>query len=79
MIRVSIDFEKDRAKWIKAIKEDGMPWTQLLSPANIDGGAMKTYGIRAIPANFLVDPNGIIVAKNLHGDELQKKLAELFD
>nr|WP_317130003.1 thiol:disulfide interchange protein [Pedobacter psychrodurus] len=56
-----------------------MPWTQLLSPANIDGGAMKTYGIRAIPANFLVDPNGIIVAKNLHGDELQKKLAELFD
>jgi peroxiredoxin len=79
VIGVSIDFEKDHAKWIKAIKEDGLPWTQLISPANIDGGAMKAYGIRAIPANFLVDPNGIIVAKNLHGDELQKKLAELFD
>lgn len=79
IVGVSIDFEKDHAKWIKAIKEDGMPWTQLLSPANIDGGAMKTYGIRAIPANFLVDPNGIIIAKNLHGNELEKKLSELFN
>jgi peroxiredoxin len=79
VVGVSIDFEKDHDKWMKAIKEDGMPWTQLLSPANIDGGAMKTYGIRAIPANFLIDPNGIIIAKNLHGPELQKKLAELFE
>ena len=79
VVGVSIDFEKDRAKWIKAIKEDNMPWTQLLSPANIDGGAMKSYGIRAIPANFLVDPNGIIVAKNLHGPELEKKLSEIFN
>ncbi len=79
VLGISIDFEKDKDKWIKAIHEDGMPWTQLLSPANIDGGAMKTYGIRAIPSNFLVDPNGIIVAKNLHGPELQKKLAEIFE
>lgn len=79
VIGVSIDFEKDHDKWMKAIKDDGMPWTQLLSPANIDGGAMKSYGIRAIPANFLIDPNGIIVAKNLHGPELQEKLAEIFN
>lgn len=79
VIGVSIDFDKDYGKWMKAIKDDGMPWTQLLSPANIDAGAMKSYGIRAIPANFLIDPNGIIVAKNLHGPELQKKLAEIFD
>lgn len=79
VVGISIDFEKDRDKWMKAIHEDGMPWIQLLSPANIDGGAMKTYGIRAIPSNFLVDPNGIIVAKNLHGPELQKRLAEIFD
>ncbi|MCD0489188.1 AhpC/TSA family protein [Pedobacter sp. MC2016-14] len=77
VVGVSIDFEKDHAKWINAIHEDGMPWTQLLSPANIDGGAMKAYGIRAIPANVLIDPNGIIVAKNLHGPELQEKLAEI--
>jgi peroxiredoxin len=79
VVGVSIDFEKDHDKWIKAIKEDGMPWTQLLSPANIDGGAMKTYGVRAIPSNFLIDPNGVIVAKNLHGSELQKKLSEIFE
>jgi hypothetical protein len=40
---------------------------------------MKAYGIHAIPSNFLVDPNGIIIAKNLHGPELQKKLEELFN
>lgn len=79
VVGISIDFEKDHGKWIKAIHEDGMPWTQLLSPANIDGGAMKTYGVRAIPSNFLIDPNGIIVGKNLHGPELQKRLAEIFD
>ncbi|SEO78000.1 TlpA disulfide reductase family protein [Mucilaginibacter sp. OK283] len=79
VVGISIDFEKDKGKWIKAIKDDGMPWTQLLSPANIDGGAMKAYGIHAIPSNFLVDPNGIIIAKNLHGPELQKKLEELFN
>lgn len=79
VVGISIDFEKDRDKWLKAIKEDGMPWTQLLSPANIDAGAMKTYGIRAIPSNFLIDPNGVIVAKNLHGPELHQKLSEIFD
>lgn len=77
VIGISIDFEKDKEKWLKAIHEDGMPWTQLLSPGNIDGGAMKAYGIRAIPSNFLVDPNGIIIAKNLRGEELHRKLAEI--
>jgi len=79
VVGISIDFEKEHKKWINAIREDKMPWTQLLSPANIDGGAMKSYGIRAIPSNFLIDPNGIIVAKNLHGKELQQKLSELLD
>jgi peroxiredoxin len=77
VIGISIDVEKDHDKWMRAIHDDGIPWTQLISPSNVDSGAWKTYGIRAIPSNYLIDPNGIIVAKNLHGEELQKKLKEI--
>jgi thiol-disulfide isomerase/thioredoxin len=54
VIGISIDIEKDHSKWMKAIHDDGMPCTQLNSPSNVDSGAQKTYGIRAIPPNYLM-------------------------
>jgi peroxiredoxin len=78
VLGVSVDLEKDRDKWLKAIKDDGMPWMQVVDP-NPDNkkGAGNLYAIKAIPSNFLIDPKGVIVAKNLRGDALEKKLAEI--
>ncbi|WP_316837838.1 redoxin domain-containing protein [Pedobacter nutrimenti] len=78
VLGVSLDQAKDRDKWLKAIKDDGMPWTQLNDSNHTDvHGAGNLYAIKAIPSNFLIDPQGRILAKNLRGEELEKKLAEV--
>ncbi|PTS93566.1 thioredoxin, partial [Pedobacter sp. HMWF019] len=78
VLGVSLDQAKDRDKWLKAIKDDGMPWTQLNDSDHTDThGAGNLYAIKAIPSNFLIDPQGRILAKNLRGEELEKKLAEI--
>lgn len=78
VLGVSIDREDARDKWLKAIKDDGMPWMQLIDSDNTDKtSASNLYAIKAIPSNFLIDPNGKIIAKNLRGEALEKKLAEV--
>ena len=78
VLGVSVDRAEDRDKWLKAIKDDGMPWTQLNDADHTDlNGAGSLYAIKAIPSNFLIDPNGKIIAKNLRGEALEKKLEEV--
>lgn len=78
VLGVSVDRAEDRDKWLKAIKEDGMPWIQLNDADHTDlKGAGNLYAIKAIPSNFLIDPSGKIIAKNLRGEALEKTLAEL--
>lgn len=78
VLGVSLDQEKDRDKWLKAIKDDGMPWMQLVDSNHDDPkGAGNLYAVKAIPSNFLIDPQGKILAKNLRGEALEKKLAEV--
>ncbi|MEQ1798174.1 MAG: TlpA disulfide reductase family protein [Lacibacter sp.] len=69
----------DRAKepWIQAIKKDGLLWTQVSDLKFWSNEAAKLYKISAIPQNFLIGPDGTIVAKNLRGEELHAKLEEL--
>ncbi|MNR61763.1 hypothetical protein D3C85_1835990 [compost metagenome] len=54
-----------------------MSWTHVSDLAFWNSAAAKLYGVRAIPANVLIDPNGVIIARNLRGAELDKKLEEL--
>lgn len=70
----------DRAKepWIQAIAQDGLSWTQVSDLKFWSNEAAKLYRITAIPQNFLVGPDGTIIAKNLRGGELLAKLEELF-
>jgi peroxiredoxin len=75
VLGVSLDRQKD--KWIKAIKDDKLDWTQVSDLKFWNNEVAQLYGIKSIPQNFLVDPNGIIVAKNLREEELDKKLTEL--
>lgn len=79
VIGVSLDDREHRENWIKAIKKDGLLWTQVSDLKGWNNQVAKLYGISAIPQNFLIDPNGIIVGKNLRGDELDKKLASILN
>jgi thiol-disulfide isomerase/thioredoxin len=72
---VSLDEKKD--KWLKAIKDDGYTWPQAGDLKGWENTAATLFGVSGIPFNFLVDPNGVIVARNLRGEELEKKLKEL--
>ncbi len=75
VLNVSID--KDRSKWLKAIEEDQLPWTQVSALKGIEAESAKLYHIVAVPTTFLIDPTGKIIASNLRGEALHKKLAEL--
>ncbi len=73
-----VSLDKDKASWIKAIKDDKLNWTQVSDLAFWNSAGAKAYGVRAIPANVLIDPNGVIIARNLYGADLERKLEELF-
>ncbi|KAA2238538.1 AhpC/TSA family protein [Chitinophaga agrisoli] len=75
VLGVSLDDKADR--WQKAIKEDGMPWQQVSDLKGWKNEVSNYYGINGIPSNFLIDPQGNIVAKDLRGVALQRKLAEV--
>jgi peroxiredoxin len=77
VLSVSLDELKDRAKWLKAIRSDGLTWTQVSDLNGWNNQVSRTYGIKSIPQNVLIGPDGKIVGKNLLGDELIKKLGEL--
>lgn len=77
VLGVSLDRPNGKEAWVKAIKDDGLTWTQVSDLKYFDNEAAKLYGIQAIPSNVLVDPNGKIVAKNLREEGLHEKLEEL--
>jgi alkyl hydroperoxide reductase subunit AhpC len=73
---MSIDKEDDKDKWMQTIKEKGMEWTNVLRTDAKN--TTEAYGVQGIPANFLIDcSTGEIVATNLRGNALTKKLEEL--
>ena len=73
-----VSLDKDHDKWVEAIKKDGLTWTHVSDLKYWGSEAAKLYGVQSIPHNVLIDSNGIIVDKNLRGQKLQDKLAELF-
>lgn len=73
---VSLDRTKDA--WIKAIKQDNLKWPYHISDLNYwNSKHAAIYGVRSIPTNFLIDANGVIVARNLRGPQLEAALKEL--
>jgi peroxiredoxin len=78
ILSVSLDRPGDKDKWLSAIHADGLTWTQVSDLQFWNNTVAKEYGITSIPQNFLIDPSGKIIGKGLRGDELTKKLSELF-
>ncbi len=73
---VSLDRKKE--DWVKAIEKDGLSWTQVSDLSYFNSEAAKDYSVNAIPATVLLDKEGRIIARNLRGEELEKKLEEIF-
>jgi len=74
----SVSLDKDKAAWVEAIKTDKLSWENHVS--DLQGWNAKfagVYGVRSIPASFLIDGDGIIIGKNLRGPALEQALKDL--
>ena len=74
---LGVSLDKARESWIQAINDDGLTWTQVSDLKFWSNEVAKKYKIESIPQNFLIDPNGKIVGKNLRGADLDARLCEL--
>ena len=78
MLSVSLDRPGNRDAWLAAIHKDDLTWAHVSDLSFWDNAVAKQYGVHSIPQNYLLDPEGKIVAVNLVGEELGKKLQEIF-
>jgi peroxiredoxin len=74
---IGVSLDKDELSWYKAIENDRLTWTHVSDLQYWSNAAAKLYGVNSIPANFLLDKNGVIIARNLTGDSLYNKIKEL--
>lgn len=77
VVGVSLDKPNSRDAWLKAIEEDQLDWNHISNLQHWQDPIARKYNIRAIPAAFLIDENGIIIGKDLRGDALRKKVKEV--
>jgi peroxiredoxin len=77
ILGVSLDRSKD--DWVKAISDDKLTWSHVSDLKYWDNAAAKMYAVRSIPSNILLNETGIIIARNLRGEDLAKKVAEVLD
>lgn len=77
VLGVSLDKPGQKEKWLQAIKEDSLTWSHVSDLLFWENAAAKLYHVTGIPQNFLIDPEGKIIAKNLRGPALQAKLCEV--
>ena len=77
VLGVSLDKPNGKNDWLQAIKDDGLAWNQVSDLKWWKNDVAILYGIGSIPGNFLIDPAGKIIAKDLRGEELEQTLAQL--
>jgi peroxiredoxin len=75
---LGVSLDRSRVDWLQAIEEDNLTWKHVSDLKYFGSQAAMDYNINAIPFSILVDPKGVIVAKNLRGAALHRKLAEIF-
>lgn len=72
-----VSLDKSQDAWVKAIEQDQLHWINVSDLGGWNSEGAATYGVRSIPANFLIDENGIIIAKGLRGANLHAELQKL--
>ncbi|MDR0205846.1 MAG: TlpA family protein disulfide reductase [Bacteroidales bacterium] len=76
----SVSLDNDKAKWVKAIQDDGLVWPNHVSDLGYwQSKAANIYGVNSIPTTFLLDKEGRIIGKNLRGAALENALKEIFE
>jgi peroxiredoxin len=78
VLSVSLDQPNGKEKWLKAIHDDKLTWTNVSDLKFWNNEVSVMYGIQGIPQNFLIDPQGKIIGKNLRAEALNQKLQEIF-
>ena len=76
---LSITVDRNKEKWENAVKKDSMIWKTVGDLEGMNGDVVMTYKITYIPKNYLINPDGIIIAENLRGDKLGEKLNEIYN
>ena len=77
MVILGISLDNKKEPWLKAIQDDNLNWPQVSDLKGWANSVAGQYGVKSIPANFLLDPEGRIIAKGLRGPQLEQKLTEL--
>ena len=73
----AVSLDDDKSEWLKAIKDDHISWTQVCDLKRWESPTARMYGIEEIPANFLLDPYGKIIARDLRGTKLDETLSSI--
>ena len=76
---IGVSLDKDAAKWKEAIEKDGLVWNHISNLKFWQEPIAETYNVKSIPATFILDSNGVIVAKDLRDEELKAKVEELLN
>ena len=74
---LGVSLDRDRKSWLNAIKKDNLTWNHVSDLKAWSNDVAVLYGVKSIPNNFLIDPTGKIIARNLKGSELSEKLQEI--
>ncbi len=73
---LGVSLDQDKARWLEAIKKDGLTWTHVSDLKYWNNAVAVQFGIQSIPANFLLDPNGVVIGRDLRGEDLSRILSE---
>ncbi len=73
---LGVSLDKDQDAWVKAVKDDELKWAQVIDP---NGDVANQYQVNSIPSTFLLDKDGIIIAKNLRGNALNEQIEKLLN
>jgi thiol-disulfide isomerase/thioredoxin len=71
---LGVSLDQDKPKWLEAIKKDGLAWSHVSDLKYWNNAVAAQFGIQSIPASFLIDPAGKIIARDLRGADLDKFL-----
>lgn len=71
---LGVSLDESRKGWLYAVKKDGMPWTQVSDLKGFKNEIARAFSISAIPQNILIDPKGVVLARNLRGEDLDEQL-----
>ena len=74
---VGVSLDENKGAWEAAVKKDGLPWIQVCDMKGWKNDVAMLYGVNSVPQNFLIDPNGVIIARDLRGEGLTEKLSVL--